>query len=102
MSDATMETMVKEILQRCVRIESRLVMVADHAGLDVRPRKVVVGRDHFTGLSATVDAMDVSLSRIVAAIKESEQWADYPPGCYEFRIVLHGTGERVGSVVIEK
>jgi hypothetical protein len=103
--EQTTEQKIAEILDRSRRTETRVVTLANHCGLDLlNAAKIAVHRnpDDFTEIRVTIEAMDVSLSRIVNAVKASELWGDMPSGCYEFRVILAGTGHRVGCVVMEK
>lgn len=58
-----------EVVERLRRIETRLVQVADHVGVDVRntPNVRIV---RFVPPVVTISSLDCSASRVVNALKE--------------------------------
>ena len=57
-------TTEEETLQRLTRIETRIVQLGDHVGVNLRSKQRVVIHDDATGVWVEIDALDVSLSRI--------------------------------------
>jgi hypothetical protein len=63
-------TLLMEIRDRMVRVESRLVQLGDYVGANLRTRqKIDVERPGPDGvLTTTVDSLDVSIARIYAEL----------------------------------
>jgi hypothetical protein len=62
--------LLREVNQRATRIESRMVQLGDYVGANLRTKmRVHVERDD-TGVWVEIDALDVSLSRIVTSLRE--------------------------------
>lgn len=61
--------LLKEISERAVRLESRLVQLGDHVGANLRTRqRIDIGYNEAHGVFVTIDSLDVSVSRIVAEL----------------------------------
>jgi hypothetical protein len=73
--------LLREVNQRATRIESRMVQLGDYVGANLRTKmRVHVERDD-TGVWVEIDALDVSLSRIVTSLREQgirKGSQDYP------------------------
>ena len=97
MSTEYLEQMAREILQRSVRTESRLVTLADHLGFELRNApKVHVNWEKSGGayVYVYIAALDVSLSRIVTAVQVTQEWRDLHKGRYTLVVILQeGNGE---------
>jgi hypothetical protein len=73
---STDTTLLMEIRDRMVRVESRLVQLGDYVGANLRTRQKIditrtpraKGETGDSGLTATVDSLDVSIARIYAEI----------------------------------
>ena len=64
---------VQEILDRVIRTESRVVQLGDHVGANLRHKmriEIVRGPGNVTQIE--IDALDVSLSRIVAELQRHQ------------------------------
>lgn len=67
-------TPIEEILQRLTRMETRLVQLGDHTGINLRSKQRVVihpGAPDGSGAWVEIDALDVSLSRIVTELEKA-------------------------------
>ena len=97
MNEQTLEQKVDHILQRSVRTESRLVTLADHLGVELRQApRVHVDWDKSGGayIYTHIDALDVSLSRIITAVQAMQDWRDLRKGRYTLVVSLQeGDGE---------
>jgi hypothetical protein len=70
--------MLKEILERLTRTESRIVQLGDHVGANLRTKQRI---DIEHGANAVgnptafirIDALDVSLSRIVTTLRQCDR-----------------------------
>lgn len=61
---------LQEVLQRTTRIESRIVQLGDHVGANLRSKQRIEVKYSTNGMARVeIDAMDVSLSRIAAELK---------------------------------
>lgn len=67
----TPRTTEEETLQRLTRIETRIVQLGDHVGVNLRSKQRVVIHDDITGVWVEVDALDVSLSRIITELEKA-------------------------------
>lgn len=63
--------LLKEINQRAVRLESRMVQLGDYVGANLRSKMRVDVRRDGPEVWVDVDAVDVSLSRIHTALREA-------------------------------
>lgn len=73
MSERTTDDKVQEILDRVVRTESRVVQLGDHVGANLR-HKMRIELHNVSGnvWQVEIDALDVSLSRIVAELQRHQ------------------------------
>lgn len=63
---------MSELLDRVIRIESRLVKLADALGVNVRSRdKITVENRGGKDVDVRISAMDVSISSVINACKEA-------------------------------
>lgn len=70
------KTPIDEVLQRLVRLETRVVHLGDHMGANLRTQRRVEVHPGNPAW-AEVDALDVSLSRIISELAR----AGTEPGC---------------------
>jgi hypothetical protein len=71
--DAPMEEKVQKILERVVRTESRVVQLGDHVGANLRQQQRIEIHNVGSNLwQVEIDAMDVSLSRIVSELRRRQ------------------------------
>lgn len=106
MSQKTTDEAVQEILQRTIRVETRMLQLGDHVGANLRTKqRIEIARsgDARHAIVAYVDSLDVSLSRVLAEIKDSAYWHDDSPhGAHVITVDIRlGTPKRfqtVGSV----
>jgi hypothetical protein len=62
---------VKEIRDRVVRLESRMVQLGDHVGANLRVRqKIDIHHQEDGGIWVEIDSLDVSLSRIYTELQQ--------------------------------
>jgi hypothetical protein len=60
-----------ELRDRCVRMESRMVQMGDFVGINLRERqRIEVKRDGQGDVFVEIDALDVSLSRVLISLRE--------------------------------
>lgn len=65
--------LIHEIADRVTRVESRVVQLGDHVGANLRTKqRIEVVRSNYVGdpPRIEVDALDVSLSRILAELRQ--------------------------------
>jgi hypothetical protein len=80
-----------ELRDRCVRMESRMVQMGDFVGINLRERqRIEVKRDGQGDVYVEIDALDVSLSRILVSLREQGHRAG------EIPVLLKG--QRVATV----
>lgn len=60
----------KELFDRIIRIESRLVQLGDHVGANLRTKQRIEVVVSATGVAVEVDSMDVSMSRILTELSK--------------------------------
>jgi phosphatidate phosphatase PAH1 len=76
-----------EVLDRIIRIESRVVQLGDHVGANLRTKQRIAFRTDDKGdLVADVDSYDVSLSRILAELRQRHPGFDMG----ELPVFIHG------------
>jgi type VI protein secretion system component Hcp len=65
-------TLLREVNQRTTRLESRMVQLGDYVGANLRTRmRIEVCRPKDAGRPyIEIDALDVSISRIVSVLQE--------------------------------
>lgn len=63
--------LLKEINQRAIRVESRMVQLGDFVGANLRTKMRVDVHSDDQGTWVEVDAVDVSMSRIHTALREA-------------------------------
>lgn len=61
---------LKEIRDRIVRLESRMVQLGDHVGANLRTKQKIEIHPADTGVWVDIDSLDVSLSRIVTELQQ--------------------------------
>ncbi|WP_433704423.1 hypothetical protein [Paraburkholderia sacchari] len=83
---------LNEINQRVTRLESRLVQLGDHVGANLRTKMRIVLHKDEHGVWVDVDALDVSMSRILNELQRLgvEKDTHLPVKC---------NGGTIGSVV---
>lgn len=86
MAYKTTDEAVQEILQRTIRVETRMLQLGDHVGANLRTKQRIEVEPTADSVVVYVDSMDVSLSRILAEIKDSPHWLRATQGRD-----LHGT-----------
>lgn len=70
MSEVT-ETLA-EVRDRVIRMESRIVQLGDYVGANLRSKqRIDVKRKDGPGVYVEIDALDVSISRIVAELRNN-------------------------------
>jgi hypothetical protein len=74
MISKTNDQVMQEILQRTVRMETRMLQLGDHVGANLRSRQRIDIEPTPGSVVAYVDSMDVSFSRVMAEIRRSEHW----------------------------
>lgn len=74
MSHKTTDEAVQEILQRTIRVETRMLQLGDHVGANLRTKQRIDVEPTADSVVVYVDSMDVSFSRILAEIKDSAHW----------------------------
>ena len=66
-----MDNYDKELMDRVIRIESRVVQLGDHVGANLRTTQRIKILEVEAGvLQVNIDALDVSLSRIFAELRQ--------------------------------
>lgn len=88
MSHLTLEQMAAQTLQRVVRLETRMVQLGDHVGANLREKQRIDVVTDDDGVAVFIDAMDVSLSRILEEVKQHNAWVSLPAGRYDISIRL--------------
>ena len=58
-----------QILDRVIRMESRLVQLGDYVGANLRSKQRIDVSVSSIGVAVEIDALDVSISRILAELK---------------------------------
>lgn len=74
MTVKTTEETILEILQRTVRMETRMLQLGDHVGANLRSKQRIDIEPAQGSVVAYVDSMDVSFSRVMAEVKRNEHW----------------------------
>ncbi|MDO8699149.1 MAG: hypothetical protein Q7J75_01765 [Rhodoferax sp.] len=66
----------QEVMDRIIRIESRIVQLGDHVGANLRVKQKIDISNTADGIHAGIDSLDVSMSRIFSelAIANSTRW----------------------------
>jgi hypothetical protein len=83
--------LLKELRERTVRLESRVVQLGDHVGSNLRERmRMEVKKDGQGDVFVEIDALDVALSRVLVTLREH----GYKSG--EVPVLLNG--QRVATV----
>lgn len=62
--------LLREVNQRTTRLESRMVQLGDYVGANLCTKMRVHVERNDTGVWVEIDALDVSLSRIVTSLRE--------------------------------
>lgn len=66
-----MDSYDKELMDRVIRIESRMVQLGDHVGANLRTKQHIEFVDDERGvMGIQIDALDVSLSRILTELRQ--------------------------------
>lgn len=68
----------KEMLDRVIRIESRMVQLGDFVGANLRTKQRITIHEYATGTAVEIDALDVSLARIYTELSQ-HRWVNGPP-----------------------
>ena len=61
---------INELLDRTRRLESRMVQLGDHVGANLRSKQRIDVHDAAGSPYVTIDALDVSVSRIVTELAQ--------------------------------
>ena len=75
MTHRSTDQLLEELRQRAIRTESRVVQLGDHMGANLRsaPKLAVYPADAHNAFPwVEIDSLDVSISRILAAVKAAE------------------------------
>lgn len=65
-----MEQKIAEILERTVRMESRMVQLGDYVGANLRAKQRIEIRDASRSPYVVIDSLDVSVSRILTELEQ--------------------------------
>lgn len=93
----------KELMERVIRLESRVVQLGDHVGANLRTKQRIDIRIIDTAqykISITIDSMDVSLSRIY---QEINLFYQSTPACKDWCIAslpVYWKGKQVMTVYL--
>lgn len=68
----------QEMLDRIIRIESRMVQLGDFVGANLRTKQRITIHEYSTGTAIEIDALDVSLARIYTELSQ-RRWENGPP-----------------------
>lgn len=82
--------LLKQINDRAIRIESRMVKLGDHVGSNLRTKMRVGVHSDDLGTWVEVDAVDVSMSRIHTALREAH--------VHEGQIPIRFEGKDIGLI----
>lgn len=94
--NTNIEEALKELLDRSIRTETRVVQLGDHVGANLRSKQRIDIEPTPTSVVAYIDALDVSLSRVAAEVTRSPYWDIAPPGVHHIDIRL---GHRTEYVI---
>lgn len=66
-----MSDQLKEVLDRVIRLESRMVQLGDHVGANLRSKQRI---DIYMGADprVVIDSLDVSMSRVLTELRKSQ------------------------------
>lgn len=98
MTHKTDRELLEEIHQRAVRTETRVLQLGDHVGANLRTKqRIDIEATAHCSVVAYIDALDVSLSRVIAEVNQSPLWEMCKPGMHMVQIRL---GTRRDHVVV--
>lgn len=92
--------LLQEVADRVTRTESRIVQLGDHVGANLRQKQRIairVGASGFTEVE--IDALDVSISRVMTELKSHGVRASAVSVRHEGRIVATLYPKALGTVV---
>jgi hypothetical protein len=100
----TTEELLAEVLQRSIRMETRMVQLGDHVGANLREKQRIEVEPTKESVVVYIDAMDVSLSRIATEITASQYWDLAKPGVHMVQIRLGNRREHlvVGEIALRR
>lgn len=82
------EQRVNEILERTVRLESRIVQLGDHVGANLRSKQKIDVEWIEGGARVTIDSLDVSVSRILTELRQANVHQFEVPVYHRDRVVF--------------
>ena len=97
MTHKTDRELLEEIQQRSIRTETRMMQLGDHVGANLRSKQRIDIEPTPHSVVAYVDSYDVSLSRLLAEIKQSEYFKLCKPGAHMAQVRM---GDRRDYLVI--
>lgn len=82
------EQRVNEILERTVRLESRIVQLGDHVGANLRSKQKIDIHTERLQPTVQIDSLDVSVSRILTELRQANVHATQVPVYFGDRLVF--------------
>lgn len=104
MNPDEMKDTLAEIRERTTRMETRLVQLGEHMGVNLRNRHRIDVEPTRESVVVYVDALDISFSRIANDVQDSQHWANAKPGTHHVQVRMGVRRDYyvVGDVVVVK